>query len=246
MGSGLVCVIVGLSIWLGGLGFKKLLVAAAGTISGGICGFFIIGRNIMSAALLAGFAAVIATVFEKLFITIVAAGLAAGLGFAVLATPYIEKADSLTQYPESKISPAVEPFSMRQTTETVKAYTTDLGREIRQTYLQMPIYNLVIIAAVAVIFILGGFFLWRLTSALCCAALGTMLIFAGMILLLLYKGAAPISNIYSRIPFYSAAFTAMITFGTIEQLLLCKHAKKKLPSKKEANNNKEESSWRTT
>jgi len=43
IGPGLVCVIVGLFIWLGGLGFRKLLVAVVGVIIGSMCGFFIVG-----------------------------------------------------------------------------------------------------------------------------------------------------------------------------------------------------------
>ena len=247
IGLGLVCVIVGLFIWLGGFGFKKLLMCVIGSVGGGICGFFIIGRNIMAAALLGGFAAVIVIMFERIFITILAVALAAGLCFAILAKPYIENAD----HPRYTILYPTGPLSVRQTAETVQTYIPDITAEIRQAHLQMPTYNWVIIAAVAVIFILGGFFLWRLTSALCCSALGTVLIFGGMILLLLYKGADPISNIYNRTPFYAAVFTTMTTFGTIEQLLLYQHAKKKLPKKGNANNkekepNKRPSSWRTT
>jgi len=44
---GLVCVVVGLFIWLGGLGFRRPLAAVVGAVSGGICGFFITDRNIM-------------------------------------------------------------------------------------------------------------------------------------------------------------------------------------------------------
>lgn len=217
--SGLAAVLVGLFIWLGGLGVRRVLLAVVGAITGGICGFFIIGRNIASALILAAGAAIIAIMFEKIFITILAAGLAAVFGFAVLARPYIES-------------------------------SADFSTEIKQACLQMPLYCWAIIVALAVIFILAGFFLWRLTSALCCATLGTFLIFAGMILLLLYKGAAPISSIYSRTPFYAAIFAAMTAFGTMEQLLLYQLAEEKLTRKKETNKGKKgphetRMSWRT-
>jgi len=217
--SGLAAVLVGLFIWLGGLGVRRVLLAVVGAITGGICGFFIIGRNIASALILAAGAAIIAIMFEKIFITILAAGLATVFGFAVLARPYIES-------------------------------SADFSTEIKQACLQMPLYCWAIIVALAVIFILAGFFLWRLTSALCCATLGTFLIFAGMILLLLYKGAAPISSIYSRTPFYAAIFAAMTAFGTMEQLLLYQLAEEKLTRKKETNKGKKgphetRMSWRT-
>ena len=149
---GLVCVVVGLFVWLGGLGFRKILVAVIGALAGGVCGFFITDRNVMLAMILAAAAAVIAIALEKILVT--------------------------------------------------------------------------------------GSLFWHLASALCCAALGTMLIFAGMILLLMYKTAAPITHISSKQAFYTAVFVAMTAFGTTEQLLLCQHAKRQSIRKKQANQGK--------
>ena len=42
---GVVAVIIGLFIWLGGLGFKKVLVVILGAVAGWLCGFFIGARN---------------------------------------------------------------------------------------------------------------------------------------------------------------------------------------------------------
>ena len=91
--AGLACVIVGLFVWLGGLGLRKFLVIVVGALSGWLCGFFIIGLNIMLAVVLAAVASVVAVIFERTFIPILAAGLAAILGFVVLARPYIEISD---------------------------------------------------------------------------------------------------------------------------------------------------------
>ncbi len=218
VGTGLAAVLAGLFVWLGGLGFRKVLAAIVGAVSGGICGFFIIGRNIIPVMALASLAAVIAVIFERIFITILTAAIAAVFCFAVLVYPYIEN-------------------------------TPDFNTQIKRASLQMPTYNWAIIAVLAAIFIAGGFFLWRLTSALCCAALGTLLIFTGMILLLLYKGAAPVSGIYGRSSLYAAVFITMTAFGTIEQLLLCQRPHKQPIRKKEPNKSKEEqeqANWRTT
>ena len=237
--AGLACVIIGLFLWLGGLGFRKVLVAVAGAVGGSICGLFIVGRNIISAMILAAVAGFIAIIFERIFITILAAALAAVLGFAVLAGSYIEKQQGTVPINQGKAQNLTEPLTLRQSIETVKAYTADFSNEIKQTCSQMPVYNWAIIAALVVIFIAAGFFLWRLTSALCCAALGTMLVFAGMVLLLLYKGAGPISCISRRQLFYAAVFLVMTAFGTIEQLLLCQRTKKQSTTKKEIKNNEE-------
>lgn len=216
---GLVCVVVGLFVWLGGLGFREFLVAVVGAGFGGICGLFIIGRNVISVVILAAVACAVAVIFERTFITILAAVLAAVFGFAILVNPYIES-------------------------------SADFTTEIRQACLQMPVHNWAIIAALAVIFIVAGFFLWRFISALCCAVFGTLLVFAGMTLLLLYKGAEPISYISSRTQFFTAIFGAMIAFGTVEQLLLCQRKKKYLTRKRQANKDKQRpketaQSWRS-
>ncbi len=230
IGPGLVCVLLGLFIWLGGLGFKKVLIAIVGAVSGGICGFFISGRNIVTAVASAALAAVIAIKLERIFIAILAGVLAAILGFAVLAKPYIEIENeggaTLVKWDE------VQSLSIQQTTEEAKVYITDFVNEAKWILYQMPVYKRAVIVAFVVIFLAAGFYQRRLTSALCCAALGTILIFAGMILLLLYKGAAPISRICRNQLFYQGIFGIMTAFGTAEQLLLCQRIKERLTGKK--------------
>jgi len=96
----------------------------------------------------------------------------------------------------------------------------------------------------------AGSFFWRLVSALCCAALGTGLIFGGMVLLLLYKGAVPVSSIGNRPFFYAALFVVMTAFGTIEQMLFCRRKNKAMTAKKQVRRAREEGSeeslnWRS-
>jgi hypothetical protein len=249
IGPGLTAVLLGLFVWLGGLGFRRALVAIMGAVSGGICGFFISDRNIVPATVSAGIAAVIAIVFERIFITILAGVLAAVVGFAVLARPYIGSGDSLKHYPEHEMENITVTLSTPQTVEAAKGYIAAFVTEIKRILLQMPVYNWAIIAALAVVFIAAGFYQWRLTSAFCCAALGVMLIFGGMILLLLYKGAAPISRICQNQLFYLGVFAAMTAFGTTEQLLLCQRIKERLTRKREKSKERKElekipTSWR--
>ncbi len=245
IGPGLAAVLLGLFIWLGGLGFKRALVVTVGAVSGGVCGFFISGRNIVTATVSAVLAAVLAVVLERIFITILAGVLTAILAFAILAGPYIGNADeqTLVEWNETK------KLSTSQTVEIVKAYTSDFVDEIKWISSQMPVYNWIMIAILAVIFLAAGFLRRRLTSAFCCAALGTMLIFAGMILLLLYKGAAPVSRICKNQSYYLGVFAVMTAFGMVEQLLFCQRIRKRLTRKKGEGENENESediptSWR--
>jgi len=255
IGPGLVCVIVGLFVWLGGLGLRRLLVAVVGAVGGGIFGFLIISRNTTSVMISAGAAAIIAIIFEKTFITILTAALVAVIGITVLAGPYIENSQEhmLNYYPfnQDKIWNRSPYINLHESIHILKVHAVFFTNEIKQACLQMPAYNWIIIAALAAILMVVGFFLWRLTLALCCATLGTLLVFAGMILLLLYKGAEPISGISRRTLFYAAVFIAMIVFGTIEQLLLCPWLESKAIRRKEAKKDKQRRDettphWRTT
>jgi hypothetical protein len=234
IGAGSAALVVGLFVWLGGLGLRKILLAVAGAVAGGVCGFFITGGNFILASAAAALGVVIAVVFGRVFIIILAGALAAVFGFAVLAGPYIGSADSLEQYRVSEAQGATEPLSLRQSAETAKTYTADFGAAIKQTGLELPVGRWAIIGGVIVIFVTAGLFIWRLASALSCSALGTVLIFGGMILLLLYKGAEPISVICRRGQFYLCIFIGMIAFGTVEQLLVCRRRTAKSAAKKQA------------
>lgn len=248
IGPGLLCVLLGLFLWLGGLGFKRVLAATVGAVSGGICGFFISGRNIVTATALAALTAVIAIWLEKIFIAILAGVLAAILCFTVLAKPNndIDDARYNLGYESENIRMSL---NTKLSVEVAKRYIADFAAETGQIFSQMPAYNWAIMEVVAVFFLAVGFARRRLTLAFCCAVLGTMFIFAGMILLLLYKGAAPVSRICQNWLFYQGVFGIMTAFGMAEQLLLCQRIKERLTGKKGENKDGKESektleSWR--
>ena len=227
---GVLCVVLGLFIWLGGLGLRKVLAAVLGSIVGGVCGFFVSGRNIILAGLSTAPGAIAAIVFEKLFVAIMTAGLAAAIGFAILVGPYVEDTDVQRRYFGPKMQDETERLSAGQSVGIMEAYAADFSAALKEARLQMPRHNLAIIAGAAVIFVGGVFFLRHFASALCCATLGTALIFGGMVLLLLYKGSAPISGICQRRLFYLGVFAVMVVFGMVEQLVLCRRAGRKAKS----------------
>ena len=65
IGPGIATVIVGLFVWLGGLGFRKVLAGVLGAVFGWICGFFISGRNIIAGAASAVVATFVATILDR-------------------------------------------------------------------------------------------------------------------------------------------------------------------------------------
>jgi hypothetical protein len=222
---GATAVLVGLFVWLGGLALKKVIIAIVGAISGGIVGYIVIDHNIIPAAASAVVVAAIAVLLERVFIAILAAALAAAFGFAILAGPYINNSQAENPANQDEISAQTTAISVDESIERLKAYALDVGEKIKQASSLMPLQRWAIIAVLAAIFIVGGFYLRRLTSALCCSVLGTMLVFVGMISLLLYKGTAPVSRICNNPLIYAAVFAAMASFGTVEQLLICRRPK---------------------
>lgn len=187
---GIAAVLVGLFLWLGGLGFRIPLVALIGAVSGGTFGYLVIGK-LSAVVILAVPAAAAAVFFERIFIIALTAILAAACSFVVLAGSYVNNADNLL-------------------------------KAVLNACTQIPLHIWLAILAVTAAVLAVGFLFSRLISALCCAALGTMLVFGGMITLLVYKGTMPISYINSRPLFYAGAFAAMVAFGTLEQLFLWK------------------------
>ena len=233
IGAGLVCTLLGLFLWLGGLMLRRVSFAVVGAACGGICGFFLTGEHIIPAVLLAGLVAAIAVVFEKIFVTILVSALAMGLGLFVLAYPYIEGTGSLRQYPEYEASNQTAALSISESVEIAKGWAADFGAAIKHGCSQIPAPRWAIVVALGAIFMGVGFCFSRFASALCCAMLGTTLVFAGMIMLLLYKAAMPVSDIGNKQSFYAAVFLAMVSFGVIEQLLFSKRIKEKPARKKQ-------------
>jgi len=225
IGSGIAILILGLLIWLGGLGLRKILISLAGLGVGVVVGLFVVGRNLFSASLSGALAALIALIFEKVFIVLLAAALAAVVAFTILAEPYFEKSETFEAQSQMSEQTAINSFDEIQ--QELKRFGLDTGRKIKRVCTEIPIKIWAIIAAPALIFLICGVILWRFTSAFFFSVLGTMVLFFGMILLLLYKGNQPVDQIRGKPIIYAGVFLAMAAFGTIEQLLLCKGSKKK-------------------
>ncbi len=251
VGIGITAVLLGLFIWLGGLGLRKQLLAAVGALCGGLCAFLTSRYNILLTVFAAVIGAVIATKFEKIFLAVLAGALAVALSLAIMARPYMYKSEHSTQTAQHQSQIHGQTYTIQQTMQVLKAYAHDLGSMIKHACPQMPPYNWLIILALAVIFTIAGFFFWPLASAFCCATLGTISIFLGMTMLLLFKASAPLTGICTRTPFFMLVFAAMVIFGTLEQLMLCKYAKQKTTGKKKKDKTPQQTdkavaSWRTS
>jgi len=228
---GVAMVLLGLFLWLGGLGLAKVVAALAGIIAGGIVGFIVSGNNLGWAIASALASAIVDILLRKIFGAALAAAIVALMVFAVVAWPDLQNAQSLKSYPSPKEDAGNYTLSKAQTMEILKAYATDLGGAVKQSCSQTSKMIWAAVAAAAVVSLIVGLSLWQLASAFCYATLGVTLIFVGMVSLLLYKGSGPVSDICNRGMFYLGVLGAMIAFGTIEQLLLLRRSKAGLAGK---------------
>ena len=250
VGIGITAVLIGLFIWLGGLGLRKQLLVIVGALCGGLCAFLTSGHNLILTFFAAVIGAAIAIKFEKIFLAVLAGALAVALALAIMTRPYMNKTETSAQTTQHQSQTQGQTYTVQKTMQIISAYARDLSSMIKHACPQMPTYNWLIILALAVIFTTMGFFFWPLASALSCAALGTISIFIGMTMLLLFKGSAPLTGICTRLPFFMLVFAAMVIFGTLEQLMLCKYTSKKPILKKrqktEQQTDKAVASWRTS
>ncbi|MFH1719584.1 MAG: hypothetical protein ABIF19_19715 [Planctomycetota bacterium] len=251
IGPGIAAVLAGLFVWLGGLNLRKILVGIIAAAGGCVFGFVVIGRGPVPAAASAAAAALVAIALERVFITVLAAALAAAFGFAVLAGPYMENSGAANSASRDEVSAETSTFGDGEVMEELRAYAVDVGGRARQAGSEMPAQRWAVIAALAAICVVGGFTLWRLTAALCFSTLGTMLILFGMTLLLLFKGSSPVGYVSDRPSVYAGVSAAMVVFGTIEQLVLCRRpqagpAKKKKNDKENEDTGTKTRGWRTT
>lgn len=210
-------VLGGLFVWLGGLGFKRVLMVIFGAAGGAALGYFVIGRGALPTVVSTVVAAVITAVLERVFIAQLLASLVIVISFVVLVGPHINIENEQIE-PQTQDATIDSNGSMGQS----NAYLIDLTNKVRDAFSEVPVYKWVIVGVLTIIFLVGGFVFRRFGAALCFSVLGTLFIAAGMILLLLYKGATPLSLIGNKPLMYTGIVGGMVAFGTIEQLLFCR------------------------
>ncbi len=229
VGGGIVVVLAGLCIWLGGLRWIKFLAAGLGALAGliGAC-IFTDGSAtpLIAAALIAGG---IGCFVKKPLVIFSGAALAAVAALVILATPAIGTAKDLNPpvhpmpYEDGQRKALTVSESVVELRGELLFWTATIASSVKRSSVTAPA-----IASVAAVIVIGaGFLMPRFVASVTCASLGTVLVFAGMILVLLYKGARPLTGIYHKPAFFSVAVVAMAAFGTFVQLLLCPTRKNK-------------------
>ena len=228
--GGIAVVLVGLCIWLGGLRWIKVLAAALAAMAGLIAACIFTDGSAMLIIATALIAGGIGCFMNKPAIIFSGAAFAAVAALVILTMPAIAAAGDLK--PPAHRMPYGEGGQRKMLTvpETVVELKSELmfwmstiASSVKRSSVAAPA-----IACVAAVIVLGtGCAIPRFVAAITCASLGAMLIFAGMILVLLNKGARPLTGIYQMPTFFGIVVVAMMAFGTVVQLLLCPGRTKK-------------------
>ena len=221
---GLVMVALGLFVWLGGLGFRRVLFALLGAAAGGIAALMAVPDNGTIAGASALVAAFLAAMFQRAFTALLLGLLSLAVSFVILAYPYLQ------EYRGTLIAgqnlDRSQKLTVPDSLTVIHAFSLDLMDGVGHAAGKLTPSRWAILAAVTAGMLTLGALFRSLGAALSCAILGTAMIFAGLILLLVFKGSAPIGRLAGRPAFYGLVMAGMATFGTLEQLTLCRRAER--------------------
>jgi len=243
---GLVLVALGLFVWLGGLGFRRVLFALVGAAVGGTVVLVAVTTNGVITGASALVAAILAASFQRAFTALLLGLLSLAVTFIILAYPYLQEYRGVLIAGQNLAQS--ERLTVHDSLSVTHAFGLDLLDGVRYAAGSLaPARWAIIVAAAAGMLTLGALF-QSLGGALSCASLGTSMIFGGLILLLVYKGSVPIERLAGRPAFYGLVMAGMATFGTLEQLTFCRRAEQQKSRAKSGKSKsaKEESkrSWR--
>lgn len=215
---GSAAVAVGLLVWLGGYGIRRVLMGIVGAAGGFALGYFVIGqREIIPAAVVAGVAAIFAALLDRVFIAHSLALLAFGIGFVLLIGPHLNIENVQIESNDWDAS-----ADGQESMEQLQAYLLEMGDTVKGAFSEVPVYKWAILGLITVVFLGIGYVFRRLSGASYFSVLGTVLIAVGMATLLLYKGATPLTMVSEKPWMYVGIFAGMAAFGTIVQLLFCR------------------------
>jgi hypothetical protein len=217
---GLVMVVLGLLAWLAGTSLQRLVLGFFGAGVGALASFFAGAHN----PLLFGVAAWIGAAFGAFLPRVFSAALLAVLGmavtFVILArAPLRASPGTLFTGPEVG---QTEEYTVPESLEVTRAYWTDAADRVRAGAYALAPTRWAILAAVGFGLLVLKLYLDRLAAAATCSALGTVLVFSGLVLLLIFKGSAPVAHIEQQGVSYGLVLVGMVLFGTVEQLVVCR------------------------
>jgi len=217
---GLVMVALGLFVWLGGLGLRRALFAVIGAVVGGVTALVVLDQNSVTAGVSAVVAACIAAVFQRFFTALLLGVLSLAITFLIVARPGLLEYRGTLIASQKDLGRSDQRLTVQDSLDVIRSYSLDLVDSVRYAAGRLLPIHWAIVAAVAAGLLTLGLLFRHLAGAMSCAILGTALTFAGLVLLLIFKGSSPVRRMETTPLFYGAVFAGMAAFGTVEQFLL--------------------------
>lgn len=223
VGPGIVLAASGLFMWLGGLRWLKAIAAFGAALAGVICAWFFTERQLVAMVLFPVILAGIGIYFHKVIVVLLGAVTA---GLIVLFVPMIADVSESPQ--SSQAQPAEQPLDLLESIDWVQEKIQNVRQEINDVIAGIPESRKYAAMAAVVVVCVLGLFSWRLVCAAACSVMGTVLLFGGMVLLLLYKGSEPLNLMVERRNFLALVVLIMIVAGMFLQLVLIPAKPKKI------------------
>ena len=232
--AGLIFVGIGLCVWLGGLRWNRVVAGFIGAIAGALCGIlFVKNHQIFAGSIATLVGASLGSVFKRTVVIFVGGVFATGIGLIVFSIPVIAN-ESNWQAKNNESDSVVETegiLSVGESVGVLKSQAVCLFTGLKECVAQVKPLGFITSIVAGIIVVGCGLFAPRFVVAATSATIGTGMIFAGMVFLLLYKGAEPMTRICSAGTFYNLVLLVMIAFGTAVGLLVCPDTGKR-PAKK--------------
>jgi hypothetical protein len=230
--GGVLCVLLGIIFWLAGTKFTKILAMVIGLNIGAIAAFHLFPKHDASAAIVGGLVGALAARFLHQFVAIITGSTAFAIAVVVflVGTHFSEKFVGAPYQNPSAISVKISPM---QTVNQTGLRLRNIAETLYSLSLRLPLKTCAVFAAATVLLAVVGMFFGRIFIAFACSGLGVTLICGGMLMLLLYKGSSPLTQVYERISFYFPVFAGMVAAGTVVQAVLCRPPKLKMLKRNE-------------
>ena len=228
--AGVICLVLGLCLWLDGLRWARITVAFLGGLGGGLCAWFITNHQVVPIAAAVVIFAGLSLFFQKQVFVLTGSLVAALVGIIIITAA--AQREQSANYQSWEINGEVTMLTVSETLEVMKLQLASIGEGFGKDARSISAVSFMICILAGLVVLVAGIFMTRFVMALTSATLGTALVFGGMIFLLLFKGSAPIRHIYAKSTYYIVVALVMTGFGTVIELLLCPGRKKKTGSKK--------------
>ncbi len=228
---GLAMVVLGLVAWLAGTCLRRLVLGLFGAGVGALATFFWGADNLLLLGVAIWLGATFGAVLPRVFLGVLLAVFGMAIAFVMLTrAQLLESPGTLFKGPEVG---QTEQYTVPESLDVTRTYGRDAAERVRAGAYALAPTRWAILAAVGFGLLILKLYFDRLATAAACSVLGTVLVFSGLVLLLMFKGSAPVAHIEQQGASYGLVLLGMAVFGTLEQLLVCRRPKREAKGEEE-------------